>query len=126
MSGCSPALLADDAVTVAALQLGWLQRVEGRGDVLPSPMLQAMLAEFRLDYNQRHFVRNETFKKAAEGITVSRNCISVDGLVCLKCMLLAFSFHMCIYEPCDRMATSDSGVPRQPPALAAHIPGRAI
>lgn len=29
-----------------------------------------MLAEFRLDYNQRHFVRNETFKKAAEGIEV--------------------------------------------------------
>ena len=33
-------------------------------------VLQAMLAEFRLDYNQRHFVRNETFKKAAEGIEV--------------------------------------------------------
>ena len=33
-------------------------------------MLQAMLAEFRLDYNQRHFVRNETFKNAAEGIEV--------------------------------------------------------
>jgi hypothetical protein len=29
-----------------------------------------MLAEFRLDYNQRHFVRNETFKDAAEGIEV--------------------------------------------------------
>ena len=29
-----------------------------------------MLAEFRLDYNQRHFVRNETFKNAAEGIEV--------------------------------------------------------
>lgn len=33
---------------------------------------QAMLAEFKLDYNQRHFVRNETFKNAAEKITVSR------------------------------------------------------
>ncbi len=33
---------------------------------------QAMLAEFKLDYNQRHFVRNETFKNAAGKITVSR------------------------------------------------------
>ena len=38
--------------------------------------MQAMLAEFKLDYNQRHFVRNETFKNAAEGITVGRACIS--------------------------------------------------
>ena len=29
-----------------------------------------MLAEFKLDYNQRHFVRNETFSKAAEKIQV--------------------------------------------------------
>lgn len=27
-----------------------------------------MLAEFKLDYNQRHFVRNETFAKAADSI----------------------------------------------------------
>ena len=30
--------------------------------------LEAMLNEFRLDYNQKHFVRNETFKDAAEKI----------------------------------------------------------
>lgn len=27
-----------------------------------------MLTEFKLDYNQRHFVRNATFAKAAESI----------------------------------------------------------
>ena len=32
----------------------------------------AMLSEFRTDYNQTHFVRNETFKKAADGIQVRR------------------------------------------------------
>ena len=29
-----------------------------------------MLSEFSTDYNQTHFVRNETFKKAAEGVQV--------------------------------------------------------
>ena len=33
--------------------------------------LQAMLHEFKLDYNQKHFVRNETFKKAADSIQVT-------------------------------------------------------
>ena len=33
-------------------------------------MSQAMLHEFKLDYNQKHFVRNETFKKAADRIQV--------------------------------------------------------
>ena len=27
-----------------------------------------MLHEFKLDYNQKHFVRNETFKNAADSI----------------------------------------------------------
>ena len=35
-------------------------------------LLQAMLHEFKLDYNQKHFVRNETFKKAADRIQVRR------------------------------------------------------
>lgn len=30
--------------------------------------LEAMLAEFKQDYNQRHFVRNESFKKAADNV----------------------------------------------------------
>ena len=34
--------------------------------------VQAMLHEFKLDYNQKHFVRNETFKKAADSIQVRR------------------------------------------------------
>jgi magnesium-protoporphyrin IX monomethyl ester (oxidative) cyclase len=42
--------------------------------------LEAMLAEFRLDYNQRHFVRNETFKNAAEGIEGPARKIFVEFL----------------------------------------------
>lgn len=30
--------------------------------------LEAMCTEFKNDYNQKHFVRNETFKAAAETI----------------------------------------------------------
>jgi magnesium-protoporphyrin IX monomethyl ester (oxidative) cyclase len=30
--------------------------------------LEAMLSEFRQDYNQKHFVRNESFKKAADNV----------------------------------------------------------
>ncbi len=36
---------------------------------LPMEELEAMATEFRNDYNQRHFVRNETFKEAAQKIT---------------------------------------------------------
>lgn len=34
--------------------------------------LEAMCTEFKNDYNQKHFVRNETFKAAAEGIQGER------------------------------------------------------
>lgn len=37
---------------------------------LPMDEFEAMLSEFSTDYNQTHFVRNETFKKAAEGVQV--------------------------------------------------------
>lgn len=30
--------------------------------------LEAMLNEFKQDYNQKHFVRNESFKKAADNV----------------------------------------------------------
>ncbi len=36
--------------------------------------LEAMCTEFKNDYNQRHFVRNETFKEAAEKITGECSC----------------------------------------------------
>jgi magnesium-protoporphyrin IX monomethyl ester (oxidative) cyclase len=42
--------------------------------------LDSMLAEFRNDYNQRHFVRNETFKAAAEGITGPTRKIFIEFL----------------------------------------------
>lgn len=42
--------------------------------------LDAMLAEFRNDYNQRHFVRNDTFKAAAEGITGPTRKIFIEFL----------------------------------------------
>jgi magnesium-protoporphyrin IX monomethyl ester (oxidative) cyclase len=37
---------------------------------MPAEALEAMLTEFRQDYNQKHFVRNETFKQAADKIEV--------------------------------------------------------
>ena len=45
-----------------------------RNPNLPMEEFEAMLSEFSTDYNQTHFVRNETFKKAAEGVQV---CLKV-------------------------------------------------
>jgi len=42
--------------------------------------LEAMATEFRNDYNQRHFVRNETFKAAAEKITGDTRKIFIEFL----------------------------------------------
>ena len=42
---------------------------------LDTEELEAMLKEFRTDYNQTHFVRNETFKKAADNVQVSIQCL---------------------------------------------------
>jgi hypothetical protein len=53
--------------------------------VVAPAVLQAMLAEFRLDYNQRHFVRNETFKKAAEGIEVRLPPAAAGAEVAIGC-----------------------------------------
>jgi magnesium-protoporphyrin IX monomethyl ester (oxidative) cyclase len=47
---------------------------------LPMAELEACLAEFRADYNQRHFVRNETFKAAAEKITGDTRKIFIEFL----------------------------------------------
>ncbi len=40
-----------------------------------------MLHEFKLDYNQKHFVRNETFKKAADSIQVRTNHPGINAAV---------------------------------------------
>jgi len=42
--------------------------------------LEAMLAEFRRDYNQTHFVRNDTFKAAADNITGPTRKIFIEFL----------------------------------------------
>jgi len=42
--------------------------------------LEACLEEFRCDYNQRHFVRNNTFKSAADGITGDTRKIFIEFL----------------------------------------------
>lgn len=42
--------------------------------------LEAMATEFRNDYNQRHFVRNDTFKAAAAGITGETRKIFIEFL----------------------------------------------
>jgi magnesium-protoporphyrin IX monomethyl ester (oxidative) cyclase len=47
---------------------------------LPADELEACAAEFRNDYNQRHFVRNETFKGAADGITGETRRIFIEFL----------------------------------------------
>jgi magnesium-protoporphyrin IX monomethyl ester (oxidative) cyclase len=47
---------------------------------LPMEEFDAMLAEFKQDYNQRHFVRNDTFKAAAEGITGETRKIFIEFL----------------------------------------------
>eukprot|EP00798_Chlamydomonas_sp_ICE-L_P001364 gene1364-32727_t len=47
---------------------------------LPMEELTACLKEFQRDYNQRHFVRNETFKKAADNITGETRKIFIEFL----------------------------------------------
>ncbi len=47
---------------------------------LPMEEFDAMLAEFKQDYNQRHFVRNETFKAAAEKIQGPTRKIFIEFL----------------------------------------------
>jgi magnesium-protoporphyrin IX monomethyl ester (oxidative) cyclase len=42
--------------------------------------LNSCLEEFRNDYNQRHFVRNETFKPAADNITGATRKIFIEFL----------------------------------------------
>eukprot|EP00878_Enallax_costatus_P000195 GHUV01000253.1.p1 GENE.GHUV01000253.1~~GHUV01000253.1.p1 ORF type:complete len:405 (+),score=118.22 GHUV01000253.1:224-1438(+) len=42
--------------------------------------LEAMCTEFKNDYNQRHFVRNDSFKAAAEGITGETRKIFIEFL----------------------------------------------
>ena len=42
--------------------------------------MEAMLAEFRYDYNQKHFVRNDSFKKAAENIRGPARKIFIEFL----------------------------------------------
>ena len=42
--------------------------------------MEAMLAEFRFDYNQKHFVRNDSFKKAADNIRGPARKIFIEFL----------------------------------------------
>ncbi|KAK9825139.1 hypothetical protein WJX81_003140 [Elliptochloris bilobata] len=51
-----------------------------RNPGLPMEEFEAMLSEFKTDYNQTHFVRNETFKKAADGITGDTRKIFIEFL----------------------------------------------
>ncbi|KAK9837644.1 hypothetical protein WJX74_002026 [Apatococcus lobatus] len=51
-----------------------------KNPTLPMDEFEAMLSEFSTDYNQTHFVRNETFKKAAEGVQGEPRKIFVEFL----------------------------------------------
>ena len=42
--------------------------------------LVAILREFQEDFNQKHFVRNDSFKKAADGITGEQRRIFIEFL----------------------------------------------
>ena len=42
--------------------------------------MDAMLAEFRWDYNQKHFVRNDSFRKAADNIRGPARKIFIEFL----------------------------------------------
>ena len=42
--------------------------------------LEAMLEEFKQDYNQKHFVRNETFKEAADKVQGETRKIFIEFL----------------------------------------------
>lgn len=54
-------------------------RLETNPD-LPMKEFEAMLNEFQTDYNQTHFVRNETFKKAADNIQSDARKIFIEFL----------------------------------------------
>ena len=47
---------------------------------LPMKEFDAMLYEFKTDYNQTHFVRNDTFKKAANDIQGPARKIFIEFL----------------------------------------------
>uniref|UniRef100_A0A7S3QSB4 magnesium-protoporphyrin IX monomethyl ester (oxidative) cyclase n=1 Tax=Dunaliella tertiolecta TaxID=3047 RepID=A0A7S3QSB4_DUNTE len=47
---------------------------------LPLEELEAMLTEFKQDYNQKHFVRNESFKKAADNVQGPARKIFIEFL----------------------------------------------
>lgn len=49
--------------------------------------LDAMLTEFKLDYNQKHFVRNETFKVRAAWKLLPNACCPGIAFKSLYCML---------------------------------------
>ena len=54
--------------------------VQERNPDLPMAEFHAMLNEFRTDYNKTHFVRNESFKKAADNITGPARKIFIEFL----------------------------------------------
>ena len=66
---------------------------------LPMDEFEAMLSEFSTDYNQTHFVRNETFKKAAEGVQVTRHPLSSSLAWCLAGHGLE-QLHNLAYDAC--------------------------
>ena len=65
--------------------------------------LEAMLAEFRQDYNQKHFVRNESFKKAADNVQGESVCGDMVLAVCAcaraRMCVLRHEQEMCTRSP---------------------------
>ena len=81
---------------------------------------QAMLHEFKLDYNQKHFVRNETFKKAADSIQVRR---PASAYICARMLssLPAAAKLRPITAPCLRRADLKQGCTALQCAPVKHV-----
>ena len=75
-----------------------------------------MLSEFQTDYNQTHFVRNETFKKAADSITGPARKIFIEFLE--RSCTAEFSGFL-LYKELGRRLKKTNPVGAQPRALPA-------
>jgi len=86
-----------------------------RNPGLPMDEFEAMLSEFKTDYNQTHFVRNETFKRAADGITGDTRKIFIEFLE--RSCTAEFSGFL-LYKELGRRLKKTNPVGARPPPRA--------
>jgi hypothetical protein len=93
-----------------------------RNPGLPMDEFEAMLSEFKTDYNQTHFVRNETFKRAADGITGDTRKIFIEFLE--RSCTAEFSGFL-LYKELGRRLKKTNPVGARPPRCAGRPGARA-